>query len=89
MQNRSFVVRDMESDSSSSSEEKSLAVIAVALTYRQRNQREWVRNAFKKKDVSSYKLIEELAIGDREMYFRYMRMTSSRWSTCFAWLSLK
>ncbi|CAK8685862.1 unnamed protein product [Clavelina lepadiformis] len=77
MQNRSFVVLAMESDSSSSSEEECLAKKAVALTYRQRKLRVWVRNAFKKKDISSCKLIEELAIGDREMCFRCMRMTSS------------
>ena len=78
MQNRSFIVRDMENDCSSSSEEECLAQKAVALTYRQRKHRVWVRNAFKKKDIKSYKLIEELAIWDREMCFRCMRMTSSR-----------
>ncbi|CAK8688316.1 unnamed protein product [Clavelina lepadiformis] len=54
MQNRSFVVRDVESDSSSSSEEVCLAIKAVSLTYRQRKHRVWVRNAFKKKDISSW-----------------------------------
>ena len=58
MQNRSFVVRDMESDSSSSGEEECLAKKAVALTYRQRNQRVWVRNAFKKKISAATSLLK-------------------------------
>ena len=58
MQNRLFVVRDMEIDSSSSSEEECLAVIAVALTYRQRKHRVWVRNAFKKKISAATSLLK-------------------------------
>ena len=58
MQNRSFIVRDMESDSFSSSEEECLAKIAVALTYRQRKHRVLVRNAFKKNISAAASLLK-------------------------------
>ena len=36
----------------------------------------------KRDEEGSYNMVRELAMGDREMYFRYKRM---KWSTCFFW----
>ena len=62
----------------SSSEDECLAVMAFALTKRKRKHKMWVRSAFANKEKSCYNLIKELSMWDHEMYFRYMRMSTSR-----------
>ena len=60
----------------SGSEDECLAVIGFALTKKQKH-RMWVR------DGSNYNLVKEMAMGDREMYFKYMRMTPGRMEHLF------
>ena len=62
----------------SCSEDECLAVMAFALTKRKRKHKMWVRSAFANKEKSCYNLIKELSMWDHEMYFRYMRMSPSR-----------
>ena len=69
---------------SSGGEDECLAVIAFALTKRNRKHRMWVRDLLKaRSDDSNYNLVKEMAIGDKEMYFRYMRMTPGRMEHLF------
>ena len=66
------------------SEDECLAVISFALTKRKRKHRMWVRDLLKaRSDGSNYNLVKEMAMGDREMYFRYMRMTPGRMEHLF------
>ena len=62
----------------SSSEDECLAVMAFALTKRKRKHKMWVRSALANKEKSCYNLFKELSMWDHEMYFRYMRMSPSR-----------
>ena len=59
--------------SSSSSDDEYLALAAFALSKSKRRHKKWVRDFLKERD--EYKMVLDLAICDREMYFRYMRMT--------------
>ena len=69
---------------SSGSEDERLAVIAFEISKRKRKHRMWVRDLLKaRSDGSNYNLVKEMAIGDREMYFRYMRMTPGRMERLF------
>ena len=69
---------------SSGSEDECLAVIAFALTKRKRKLRMWVRDLLKaRSDGSNYNLVKEVAMGHREMYFRYMRITPGRMEHLF------
>ena len=44
----------------------------------------WVRDLLKaRSDGSNYNLVKEMAMGDIEMYFRYMRMTPGRMEHLF------
>ena len=65
--------------SSSSSDDEYLALVAFALSKSKRRHKKLVRDFLKKRDEEgSYNMVRELAMGDREMYFRYMRMTPDR-----------
>ena len=69
---------------SSGSEDECLAVITFALTKRKRKHRMWVKDLQKaRSDSSNYNLVKEMAMGDREMYFRYMPMTPGRMEHLF------
>ena len=69
---------------SSGSEDECLAVISFALTKRKRKHRMWVRDLLKARgDGSNYNLVKEMAMGDREIYFSYMRMTPGRMEHLF------
>ena len=69
---------------SSVSEDECLAVNAFALTKRKRKHRMWVRDLLKtRSDGSNYNLVKEMVMGDREMYFRYVRMTPGRMEHLF------
>ena len=68
----------------SSSEDECLAVMAFALTKKKRKDKMWVRSAFANKEKSCYNLIKELSMWDHEMYFRYMRMSPSRFERLLA-----
>ena len=69
---------------SSDSEDECLAVIAFALTKRKRKHRMRVKDLLKARSNSSnYNLVKEMAMGDREMYFRYMRMNPGRMEHLF------
>ena len=62
-----------------SSDDEAIALISLCLAQRKREHRFWVRSFLQKRDQhSTYVLVRELALGDREMYFRYMRMTPNR-----------
>ena len=63
------------SSGSSSSEDKCLAVMVFAMAEKRRKHSMWVREAFKEKENGSYRMVRELAMGDKQMYFRYMQMT--------------
>ena len=62
------------SSGSSSSEDECLAVMAFAVAEKRRKYRMWVREAFKEKENGSYRMVRKLAMGDKQMYCRYMRM---------------
>ena len=66
------------SSGSSSSEDECLAVMVFAVAEKRRKHSMWVREAFKEKENGSYRMVRELAKGDKQMYFRYMRMTPGR-----------
>ena len=69
---------------SSGSEDECLAVTVFALTKRKRKHRMWVRDLLKaRSDGSNYNLVKEMAMGDREMYFRYTQMTPGQMEHLF------
>ena len=65
--------------SSSSSDDEYSALVAFALSKSKRRYKNLVKDFLKKRDEQgSYNMVRELAMGDREMYFRYMLMTPDR-----------
>ena len=73
----------------SSSEDECLAAMAFALTKRKRKHKMRVRSAFANKEKSCYNLIKELSMWDHEMYFRYMRMSPSRFEHLLTLIATK
>ena len=76
--------------SSSSSDDEYLAVVAFALSKSKRRHKKLVIDFLKKRDEEgSCNMVRKLAVDDREMYFRYMRMTPDRKKyTYFFWALL-
>ena len=66
------------SDESSSSDDECMALVGLAMANQVRTHDMWVRDIFKRRSTQgTYRLVREMALGDEEMYFRYMRMTAS------------
>ena len=66
-------------EESSSSDEECMILIGMALAEKNRRKRKhrmWLRKVFReRKKRGTYNLVREMAMWDKEMYFRYMRMT--------------
>ena len=72
------------SDESSSSDDECMALVGLAMANQVRTHDMWVRDIFKRRSTQgTYRLVREMALGDEEMYFRYMRMTASSFEFIF------
>ena len=65
--------------SSLSTDDQYLAFVAFTLSKSKRRHKKLVKDFLKKRDEEgSYNMVRKLAVDDRKMYFRYMRMTPDR-----------
>ena len=59
--------------------QQTLLLIGLAISLpnkRKRKHKKWVRDIFKRKNAGGlFNLVREAALADKEMFFRYMRIT--------------
>lgn len=72
------------SSSDESSDDEAVVMAMFMVTTAKRTHEMWVRDLIKKRSSqSTYNLVREMALGDEEMYFRYMGMTPSSFEYLF------